>query len=505
MTFAELRKKEGKISGLVALERVLPIRTSAWLKKFLLIAVPFLMVMILALNEQSLVRIEFLYGILLLDIALLLTVFMLDCFYYSHYFDGVHLSTLEWGIRKEKDAVPYEVLEIVSHTHAGDIVGGFFASIAGHDIFARLGVHEREIRSFLSSDRQRIYTESVTIGEPVTLTTYTAALLAADKKFADFIEAQGVSSDDLLAAATWVAAIAERKKEMYRWWGRDALGRIKGLYKHSHWTKISLSALDQFGKAAVPRDEEIVFKKEIDEVEKVLAHDPHSNAVLVAPEYRQLQAIVSGLANRIQDGSVLPPLQHKKIIILDSLAIDHAASVPGRFESIVIQVLNKATENGHIILAIKNLPYFFIAARKRDIDIETILARYLESSAIQIIGLAVKEGFAELLAGRHTFLKSFKQILVEGESRKVIIRALTDRAFFIERRLGVFFTYQGLNAITNRAHATAKAEDVENRAMEIFEEVIPKIVQSGAKAQKNRKKPGQAQVITAQDIEAHFV
>ena len=227
MTFSDIKKKEGRISGLVAIERALPDNIRSKIKKFLILFVPFIMLGLFIFEEQSIVSPNLLYGLMFLIGAAWLKIFMLDCFYYSHYFLGAKFTIPEWGVTKYNHGIPYEVLEIVSQTQVGDITRGFLESLAGRDIFDHIKISKEKISSFLDGDRKKVYTSSVTFLEPISLSSYVSAILGADKFFVDFLAANGVTPENFLSATVLVSDIYERRKETYRWWGRDSLSRIK--------------------------------------------------------------------------------------------------------------------------------------------------------------------------------------------------------------------------------------------------------------------------------------
>ncbi len=475
MIFSELRKKEGRVSGLVALDRAMPRQARAKIKGFLLIIAPLLMMVLLFFEEQTVVSPDTLYGVMFLVIAFWLVIFMLDCFYYAHYFKGAHFSLSEWGINRRKPAIPYEILEIVSHTHSADLTGGFLASRAGKDILIRLDVAPKDVEQFMAGNREKVYADSIVFAEPIVLASFAATVFDSDQRFADFLIGYGVRREDLIGTAVWVSNIYERQKEAYRWWGRDSLGRIKGIGKD--WSRGETYLLEQYGTFAAPESDEILFKKEIDELEQVLARTSGADALLVAEESSELTAVIAGLAGRIRDGSVLPQIEHKRLLLLNETAIEQASVAEGQFETLIIRLFNQAVNAGHIILVIPNFPSFTVAAKKHGIDIVELLQPYLASSALQIVAFAVKDSYVESLA-RHTELMSrFERIFIENENSAVIVRALERKVYDIERVAHLFFTYQSLVAVTAGASRYFSGAVAEDKALDIFDELVPRLIQ----------------------------
>ena len=472
MTFPELRKKEGKIMGLVAVDHLFSDRMGSMLKKFLLIGVPFLIVAILSYEWLTFFPINLLYGLMLLDIAALILVFMFDAFYYAHYFKGMHTAIPEWGIPTE-NRVPYEVLDIVSRTSTADFTGGFLLSTAGKTILARLNISSEIVDLFYVSERNKLYADPITI-DGTDLCSYAAAVFDNDKAFVHFLSEHGVGRNDFLNATSWVSDIYEKKKEMYRWWGRDALGRIRGIGKD--WTKHEAEILERFCYFAEPKDEESVFKKEISTLERHIARSSQKKVLMIADEYRKLEAILSGLAERITDGATLPPLQHKKLLILNTVKLDDEVQAEGRFETILREIFTEATIADDIILVIKNFPFLIYAAKKRGLDLHTVLAPYLSSTVLSIIALSTREGHGELVKPDKNFTTHFDQYHVEADNKKIILRALQHKAIEIERKADIFFTYQSLATLADIADKTKGEHMAEHRALRLFIELAPKLV-----------------------------
>ncbi len=472
MTFSEIKKNEGRISGLVALERALPYGLRSKSKEFLLLVAPFVMVLLLSLQDELGLSINTLYAFMFFVVDTWLVIFMLDVFYNSHYFEGSRFTIPEWGIAQKNHAIPFEILEIVSHTHSGDLTRGFLESKAGKDIMFRLNVSPKHVQEFIHGTRASIYADSITIAEPVDLVSYASAVFSADASFARFLTNQDVTRGDYEEVSQWVAAIYERKKEAFRWWGRDALGRIRSIGKN--WARGKTEILERYGGLVQPVNNEALFKKEIDDLETELTQDSNSSVLLVANEYRKLVAVTSGLSHRIQGGTVLPAIEHKKLFLLDMDIVASAAVVEGQFESLVIQLLNEAVRVGNVILVIKNFPTFVEESKKHEVQLVKILKPYL--AVLQIVAFAEQKGYTSVLKTDEEILSMFKSIFVENEKLNIIIRALEDKTFEFERRSKMFYSYQALVAIAEIASLKFPNVDAETKALQIFDAIGPNIV-----------------------------
>lgn len=479
MKFSELKKEEGKISGLLALDTLRLTGSGSILKKFLLLGLPLLMVVLLSYEWISFFPINALYGLMFLNVAALLVVFMIDCFYHSHYFAGIHTALPEWGVDSYGSVLPYEIHEIISRTSSPDFTAGFLGSKAGKDIMMRLNISPEIVEIYIKGDRRWIYSDSVSFSKPVDLVSYASAVFDADVSFAQLLSEHGVGRNDFIGVTEWVTDIYERRKEMLRWWGRDSLGRIRGIGKD--WTRNQSDMMENLGYFAEPKNEESVYKKEINIVEKSLSRQTGKKILLVADEYRKLEAILAGLAERISDGSVLPPIQHKRLFVLDTVRLDDRAQAEGRFVTFLTELFAEVVLAEDIILVIKNFPFLVFTAKKRGIKLSDVLKPYLSSGRIDVIALSTTNAFGEFVKPDKELSVHFDNIHFETQERKIILRALQQKAYLAEQRGKIFFTYQSLVTLADIAIKSHGEHLAEYRALGLFIEIIPKIIKKGVK------------------------
>ncbi len=474
MTFSDIRKKEGRISGLTALERILPRRIRATAKKIIFLVLPFVLMLLYFFEEQALIPIEALYAFVLFGTAAWLVIFMLDSFYYAHYFEGAHVAIHEWGIKRHEQTIPFEILEIVAHTHAADLTEGFVKSKAGADILQRLNVSYAVALAFLHGTREKVYADPVFFDHPLTLSVYTKTVFDIDKDFSAFLASHEIARDDLIGTASWVSALYERRKEMFRWWGRDSLGRIKAVGKE--WARSETAFLERYGTFVKPQEGDILFKKEIDELEWTLAREAATPTMLVADRLHKLMGVLSGLSSRIEDGLALPQIAHKEILVLDINAIDEAATDTGQFELLMTELFTQALESGQIIVAFNNFPAFLIASKKHGLDSLQFIEPYLNSPDLSIVAFALDTLYEKYIASEPKLLKHFARIFVECEDAVILLRVLEHKVFDIERQSHLLFTYQAIKAIAERASVDSNVNLQENQATVLLSTLLPRLI-----------------------------
>lgn len=502
MTFSDIKKEEGRISGLVSLERRLPNEIRAKVKKSLILVTPLIIIALLFAQGRIFFSPNVVLGVLFLAVAVWSVVTMLDCFYYSHYFSGSRHILPEWGMKKRDRSIPFEVLEITAQTQIGDLTKGFLESRIGGKIMARLDVSQENVRRFLNGDRQRIYPSSVIFNEPVTLVSYSSAVFDADRSFFDFLaggtagaadesgadntavaSASGtansaISREIFLDAVSWVSNLREREKESFRWWGRDSLGRIRGIGKR--WSGRDIRLILQYGAFAEPLDDETVFKNEIDELERALVGGDEQNVLLIADRIDRPMSVISNLYGRICDGFAMPRLEHKRIVILDVGAIDKASAGEGQFENLTIRLFNQAVNAGHLILVIEDFSEFIDAAKKRGIDALEILSPFLSSPGMRLIACVERRTYSGNIERDNRIADSFKRISIADNDPTFVIRALERKAPEIERISNLFFTHPSLRVIAEKAVGDlSDGANQTSAALALFDKLLPRFIAKG--------------------------
>lgn len=475
MKFEDLKRKERHVQGLLALEALFSRNSRKRAKEFLILLMPLIVLALMFFNEEHYISENVLYGMLSLVIVLWLKLFMIDAFFYEYYFRGLKPQLHEWGMGDHKNDIPFEVLYLVAKSHEPDATKGFLRSSAGEHILGRLGISKIEIESFLKSDRKKIWANNLTFNEPVSLLSYAETVFDADKSFADFLFSRNIQREDFLGATSWVKRIIEIEKKHLRFWGRDALGRIKGIGKE--WAYGETYNLQKHGYFVSSDQVEDLFQKETDELESSLAKIRESNALLISEETNQAVTVVKNLVARIEDGTVLPQIEHKKVFMLDDTSMSAGSESQADFEALCLKIFNEAVNAGNIILVFQNLPGFIDIAKARGCDIIDLLDPYLRSPNLQIIGISTKDGFAENLEKFTELTSRFEKIFIEGGSESDILNSIEDKAIEIERTDHLFFTHQAIRAIADGARRYFPGDVLADKALDLFDELVPNLVQ----------------------------
>ncbi len=157
--------------------------------------------------------------------------------------------------------------------------------------------------------------------------------------------------------------------------------------------------LDQFcldlNKDAREREEVIIGReKEIERIANILGRKNKNNPILIGDPGVGKTAIVTGLAQKINSGEVVPNLLNKKILLLDIALAVAGTSYRGEFEARLKEIIREATENKDVILFIDEIHNIVGAGNANGgLDAANILKPALSRGDIQCIGATTLEEY----------------------------------------------------------------------------------------------------------------
>jgi ATP-dependent Clp protease ATP-binding subunit ClpC len=135
-------------------------------------------------------------------------------------------------------------------------------------------------------------------------------------------------------------------------------------------------------------------------------------------------SIVYGLARKIYWGETVPALSHYRVVALDLGSILSYAKHKGDFQEILTRCLNEAVSAGNVILFIDEIQKLFSGESEGTIDASDILAPYLESSSLKIIGTTSAADFQTYLVPKNIFASNFDKVEVEPTDKNETIKIL---------------------------------------------------------------------------------
>ncbi len=441
--------------------------------------------------SQFLNLIEFYRGVfvggLLIALSLWLLIRSLQAFYDSYYYLGHHTVLPEFGLASAKLAVTFEAAEVLNDTsRRGDFTAALLHSRLGRRACYRLGLSGELIEEFLAHrshvpNQDDLKISKANPAEPFTFQDIAVSVLNSDTELFKFLTAVNVNAADFTGAAGWVERVERYFRGHARFWGRDELGRIQGIGKD--WAYGGAYTLERFAhditdRAVLSLGEEISAErvKERDELEAILARSGEANALLVADEGAGAMEVVQALSERIRDGSVLPPLEHKRIFLFDANSFIAYAKDKAKFESELLHILKESVHAGNVILTMADLPSFIASAKSIGSDAVSLMDPFLASPHFQMIAMAAPGAFHGSLEEDGKILHRFEKITVKERDEKAILEALEDDALVEESRGGVFFTYQAIGALARSVRRYFTEGVASDKAEHLMAEVVQAVL-----------------------------
>jgi ATP-dependent Clp protease ATP-binding subunit ClpC len=210
---------------------------------------------------------------------------------------------------------------------------------------------------------------------------------------------------------------------------RDELGRT-GAEKHAGKAKEALS-LAEFSRDLTEAasnealDPLVGRQGEIDRMIQILCRRTKNNPVLIGEPGVGKTAIVEGLAQRIVNGQVPPPLMEKRILALDISLIVAGTKYRGQFEERLKTIMKELVENRNLIVYIDELHTLVGAgSAEGSLDAANILKPALSRGEIQCIGSTTPYEYRRSIEKDRSLERRFQSIKVAAPNEEESISIL---------------------------------------------------------------------------------
>lgn len=281
------------------------------------------------------------------------------------------------------------------------------------------------------------------------------ALAIHDEFFKKLLIEHDLKEKDLENITQWLDSIQTSLEKSRHFWKKENLARKGSLGRD--WASGYTITLDRYSidwtqsKRRHIFNEIIGHKKEVTELEAVLAKSNLSNALIVGDVGVGRKSIIEALAQRCYLGLTLPELKNKRVVELDMVALLSAIGDNEKLESVLNQILEEVAYAGNIILVIDQLDNFVEqkAYKLGEVDISGILARYLAAPNFHFVGITSFQGLHTRLEKNAAMLEYFRKIEVREVSELETIQILQNLALEVEYRDRIFVMYPSIREIVN--------------------------------------------------------
>ena len=309
-----------------------------------------------------------------------------------------------------------------------------------------------------------------------------ASLFDYSNEFKQFILNQDLNKEDMEELAEWYEHIWTFWRNYRKFWSLENLLRQPPIgrdwiYGYArHLTAFAVNLTDKM-ELARPKMRLIRRKKEMDQMEQILARSGENNVLLVGEEGVGRENIILDFAEMIAKGRALPQLNYKKVFDLNLSLVASASKEITDVQNILIATFNEAVKAGNVILVLKDLHNFIgeIGGMGR-IDVSEVLVPYLRSSKIQVIAITNPINFHKFIEQRSELTNVFERINIVEPSAVQTIKILEEAVPAFESKQSILVTYGAIKEIVTGADKFIRTAPFPEKAFDLLTEVISHVV-----------------------------
>ncbi len=260
-----------------------------------------------------------------------------------------------------------------------------------------------------------------------------------------------IEREDVHMILAWQQQDYEQREISRQFWKRSNLMRTRGI--GHDWASGYTARMEQYAVEVTRLPAYAGFSPrlygrmaETEQVERILARDGKSNAILVGEKGVGKTIIISALAKRLSLGQSLHPIAYKHILRLDVAALlagsNNAYDIEDRFRHMFADALRA----GNVILFIEDIHTLFDSSRAvGTIDAAELLLPFLTSARLQIIGLTTPEHYHDTVAKDQSLSQAFEKVEVLEPAKENVYAILRDVVPHIEALEKVWVLFQAIH------------------------------------------------------------
>tara|TARA_B100001057_G_C22859663_1_gene953965 strand:- start:354 stop:2888 length:2535 start_codon:yes stop_codon:yes gene_type:complete len=262
-------------------------------------------------------------------------------------------------------------------------------------------------------------------------------------------------------------------------------------------------ALKSFGRELVELaskgklDPVIGRKKEIARMIQILCRRTKNNPILIGEAGVGKTAIVEGLAQEINLGTVPEMLIDKKVYMLDMAAMVAGTKYRGQFEERIKSVMKEVETAGNIILFIDEIHTIVGAgAAEGSMDASNIIKPSLSRGELQCVGATTMEEYRKYIEKDNALERRFQQVQVDPPSVDDSLLILRGIKHKYEEHHNVTYSDESLASTVKHSDRYITGRFLPDKAIDILDE-------TGSRVRiESLKKPSELDSIDAKIKEA---
>ncbi|MBO5715343.1 MAG: ATP-dependent Clp protease ATP-binding subunit [Clostridia bacterium] len=255
------------------------------------------------------------------------------------------------------------------------------------------------------------------------------------------------------------------------------------------------SAIESFGRNLVTLaqsgriDPILCREKETERVIQILSRRTKNNPCLIGEAGVGKTAVVEGLASRIANGSVPPPLKSKTIFALDIPSLIAGAKYRGEFEERIKKIMRECLQNPNIILFIDEI-HTIIGAGSAEgaLDAANILKPALSRGEIQIIGATTISEYRKHIEKDSALERRFQPVTVNEPSSNDAKNILFGLKARYEAHHGLKITDDAIACAVELSQKYINDRFLPDKAIDLIDEAASRVKIRGFSAPDERYK-----------------
>jgi ATP-dependent Clp protease ATP-binding subunit ClpC len=367
--------------------------------------------------------------------------------------------------RLRAGTTPQQLAEIVMRTN-----GGLFFAV-------RLGIGPNFLREFSSqnaADIDLVWEDALALrnrlGVPhISGAIVTASLLQAMPTHQHLLAQLQLTSDDLIAGASWFHHLQDLVARSKHQRIAGGLGRDLSFGYTPTLERFAVNVSNQVGGGTLARELE-AHQQLLDQLVQQLAKGGRQNAVLVGQNGVGKTTLVYSMAERlIRENSGVPAeLRFRQVMMLEPSSLISQARGPGELEGLLNKILNEAYGAKNIILFLDNAELFFSDGTGA-VDLRNVLLPVLESGALRLILSMDEQQWLKLSRATPALAQQLNRITVPPLSEAETLLVCEDQLLAYEYGHKVTYMYQALKTAYRLGSRYVADQAMPGQALSVLE------------------------------------
>ncbi|MCH8741920.1 ATP-dependent Clp protease ATP-binding subunit [Patescibacteria group bacterium] len=304
-----------------------------------------------------------------------------------------------------------------------------------------------------------------------------AALSHNNPFFSEILIKTKLKAQDIWNLTWWFSAIEKKIEKSKNFWSVENLIKRRSLAKD--WAAGYTITLDQYSTDWTEKikrrgfEETVGYKKELAQMERVLARSEINNVLLIGEPGTGRKNIIYALASKLLYGQSLPVLNYKRVIELDLPSLLSEITNVEEAENILDRIFQEVTSAGNIILIINEFQnYVGQAIRPGTLDISGSISPYLHLNSFQVVAICSFTGLHKYIEQNPSLLNLFEKVEVSEISEQETILILENLVPFFEQKYKKFITYPAIRDIISHSRRYLPAVPFPKKAIDLLDEVM---------------------------------